>query len=56
MPPLATNLVDPGAKDLGSRPGEKITEGLRERLTTYYQLGARFAKWLAVIKIGEGIQ
>jgi fructose-bisphosphate aldolase, class I len=56
MPPLATNLVDPAAKDLGSGPDEKITEGLRERLTTYYQLGARFAKWLAVIKIGEGIQ
>jgi fructose-bisphosphate aldolase, class I len=50
--------VDTGAKDLAGRPGEKITEGLdglRERLATYYRLGARFAKWRAVIKIGEGI-
>jgi fructose-bisphosphate aldolase, class I len=50
--------VDTGAKDLAGRPGEKITEGLdglRERLSAYYNLGARFAKWRAVIKIGEGI-
>jgi fructose-bisphosphate aldolase class 1 len=50
--------VDTGAKDLAGRPGEKITEGLdglRERLAVYYHLGARFAKWRAVIKIGEGI-
>jgi fructose-bisphosphate aldolase, class I len=50
--------VDTGAKDLAGRPGEKITEGLdglRERLAAYYDLGARFAKWRAVIKIGEGI-
>ena len=50
--------VDTGAKDLAGRPGEKITEGLdglRERLALYYQVGARFAKWRAVIKIGEGI-
>ena len=50
--------VDTGAKDLAGHPGEKITEGLdglRERLAAYYQLGARFAKWRAVIKIGEGI-
>jgi fructose-bisphosphate aldolase, class I len=47
-----------GAKDLAGFPGEKITEGLdglRDRLAAYYQLGARFAKWRAVIKIGKGI-
>ena len=40
--------VDAGAKDLAGFNGEKITEGLdglRERLTEYYDLGARFAKW-----------
>jgi fructose-bisphosphate aldolase class I len=50
--------VDTGAKDLAGHPDEKITEGLdglRERLAEYYKLGARFAKWRAVIKIGEGI-
>jgi len=50
--------VDTGAKDLAGHPGEKITEGLdglRERLAAYYNLGARFAKWRAVIKIGEAI-
>jgi fructose-bisphosphate aldolase, class I len=50
--------VDTGAKDFAGHPGEKITEGLdglRERLAAYYKLGARFAKWRAVIKIGEGI-
>jgi fructose-bisphosphate aldolase, class I len=50
--------VDTGAKDLAGRPGEKVTEGLdglRERIAAYYKLGARFAKWRAVIKIGEGI-
>ena len=50
--------VDTGAKDLAGHPGENITEGLdglRERLAEYYKLGARFAKWRAVIKIGEGI-
>ncbi|HET9375742.1 MAG TPA: class I fructose-bisphosphate aldolase, partial [Chthoniobacterales bacterium] len=50
--------VDTGAKDLAGRPGEEITEGLdglRERLSAYYNSGARFAKWRAVIKIGEGI-
>jgi fructose-bisphosphate aldolase class I len=43
---------------LAGRPGEKITEGLdglRERLAEYSQMGARFAKWRAVIAIGEGI-
>ena len=50
--------VDAGAKDLAGHPGEKITEGLdglRERLAEYSQMGARFAKWRAVIAIGDGI-
>ena len=50
--------VDTGAKDLASRPGEKISEGLdglRERLIEYYQMGARFAKWRAVITVSDGI-
>src|SRR5579871_3100393 len=50
--------VDEGAKDLAGAPGEKITEGLdglRERLAEYYELGARFTKWRAVITIGPGI-
>ncbi|MFO1090413.1 MAG: class I fructose-bisphosphate aldolase [Hyphomicrobiales bacterium] len=50
--------VDAGAKDLAFHPGEKITEGLdglRERLAEYYKLGARFAKWRAVIDIADGI-
>jgi fructose-bisphosphate aldolase class I len=50
--------VDLGAKDLANAPGEKVTEGLdglRERFSEYVELGARFAKWRAVITIGEGI-
>jgi len=50
--------VDTGAKDLAGAPGEKITEGLdglRERIAEYVGMGARFAKWRAVITIGEGI-
>jgi len=50
--------VDTGAKDLASRPGEKISEGLdglRERLIEYYQMGARFAKWRAVITVSDVI-
>jgi len=50
--------VDTGAKEMAGHPGEKITEGLdglRERLNEYYQLGARFSKWRAVITIGENI-
>ena len=50
--------VDKGAKDLAGHPGEKVTEGLdglRERLVEYAELGARFAKWRAVITIGEGL-
>jgi fructose-bisphosphate aldolase class I len=50
--------VDSGAKDMAGHPGEKITEGLdglRGRLAEYVQMGARFAKWRAVIVVGEGI-
>lgn len=46
--------VDKGAKALAGAPGETVTEGLdglRERLAEYYELGARFAKWRAVIDI-----
>jgi len=47
--------VDMGAKDLPGFPGETVTEGLdglRGRLAEYHDLGARFAKWRAVIRIG----
>jgi fructose-bisphosphate aldolase class I len=50
--------VDAGAKDMALHPGEKVTEGLDglpKRLAEYFKLGARFAKWRAVITIGEGI-
>jgi fructose-bisphosphate aldolase, class I len=50
--------VDLGAKDLAGRPGEKVTEGLdglRERLAEYAGMGARFAKWRAVLAIGDGL-
>jgi fructose-bisphosphate aldolase class I len=50
--------VDAGAKELAGHPGEKVTEGLdglRDRLAEYFQMGARFAKWRAVIAIGDGI-
>ena len=50
--------MDVGAKDLAGRPGEKVTEGLdglRDRLHDYFQMGARFAKWRAVIALGDGI-
>jgi fructose-bisphosphate aldolase, class I len=50
--------VDTGAKPLAGFPGETMTEGLdglRERLAEYHRLGARFAKWRAVIDIGNGI-
>ncbi|MGH3788762.1 MAG: class I fructose-bisphosphate aldolase [Pseudonocardiaceae bacterium] len=49
--------VDTGAKDLAGSPGEKVTEGLdglRDRLRDYVSRGARFAKWRAVISIGDG--
>src|SRR5262245_5344577 len=50
--------VDAGAKTLAFSPAEKITEGLdglRERLVEYRGMGAKFAKWRAVIDIGDGI-
>ena len=50
--------VDTGAKDMAGHPGEKITEGLdglRDRLKEYVQVGARFAKWRAVVVVGDGI-
>ena len=50
--------VDTGARDMPGFPGEKITEGLDglgERLAEYHDLGARFAKWRAVIDIAAGI-
>ena len=49
--------VDTGAKPLPACPGETVTEGLdglRERLADYKKLGAGFAKWRAVIDIGDG--
>ncbi len=50
--------LDAGAKPLAKSPGEMITEGLddlRDRIAEYYKMGARFAKWRAVITIGDGI-
>ncbi|HEY1206787.1 MAG: class I fructose-bisphosphate aldolase [Bryobacteraceae bacterium] len=50
--------VDAGAKDMAGHPGEKVTEGLdglRDRLAEYAQMGARFAKWRAVIAVGDVI-
>jgi fructose-bisphosphate aldolase class I len=50
--------VDTGAKDLAGHPGEKITEGLdglRDRFQEYFQMGACFAKWRAVIAISDDI-
>ena len=50
--------VDKGAKELAKAAGEVVTEGLdglRERLSEYRELGARFTKWRAVIRIGDGI-
>jgi len=48
--------VDKGITPLAGRPGETITQGLdglRERLAEYYEIGARFAKWRAVIEISH---
>ena len=50
--------VDAGAENMAAHPGEKITEGLdglRDRLADYSRMGARFAKWRAVITVGDGI-
>ena len=50
--------VDAGAKPLAGHPDEEVTEGLdglRDRLAEYARLGARFAKWRAVIRIGASI-
>ena len=50
--------VDTGAKELANHQGEKITEGLdglRERCAEYFSMGARFAKWRAVIRIDDGL-
>jgi len=50
--------VDTGAKDMAGFPGEKVTEGLdglRDRLAEYSRMGARFAKWRAVIAVGDSI-
>jgi fructose-bisphosphate aldolase, class I len=50
--------VDAGAKPLAAHPGETITEGLdglRDRLAEYHKLGARFAKWRAVIAISDAL-
>ncbi|HEX5128681.1 MAG TPA: class I fructose-bisphosphate aldolase [Usitatibacter sp.] len=50
--------VDAGAHDMALHPGEKVTEGLdglQKRMAEYFGMGARFAKWRAVITIGEGI-
>src|SRR3982750_849866 len=50
--------VDSGAKPMAGQPGETITEGLdglRDRFIEYHRLGARFAKWRAVIDIGSGM-
>ena len=50
--------VDTGARPLAGCPGETVTEGLdwlRDRLAEYRGLGAHFAKWRAVIRIGDGM-
>jgi len=50
--------VDAGAKAMAGHPGEKITEGLdglRDRLGEYSRMGARFAKWRAVLALGDGL-
>ncbi len=50
--------VDTGSKPLANKPDEQVTEGLdglRDRIEEYVELGARFAKWRAVIVIGDGL-
>ena len=49
--------VDKSTHDLAGAPGEFITEGLdglRDRLADYYSMGARFAKWRALLTVGDG--
>jgi fructose-bisphosphate aldolase class I len=55
---IAGIKVDTGARPLAKAPGETVTEGLdrlRERLKEYSEMGARFTKWRAVIRIGPGL-
>jgi fructose-bisphosphate aldolase, class I len=50
--------VDTGAKSLAGSPHETVTEGLdglRDRLKEYRDMGARFAKWRAVIRVTDGL-
>src|ERR1051325_3297021 len=50
--------VDKGSKELAGAPGEEVTEGLdglRERLQEYHQMGARFAKWRAVVNVADKV-
>lgn len=50
--------VDTGAKPLAGSSGESVTEGLdglRDRLSAYHGMGARFAKWRAVIRITDAL-
>jgi fructose-bisphosphate aldolase class I len=50
--------VDTGAQHLAGHPGERVTEGLdglRDRLADYARMGARFAKWRAVVVVGDGL-
>jgi fructose-bisphosphate aldolase class I len=50
--------VDAGVSDMAGHPGEKVSEGLDKlatRMDEYFKMGARFAKWRAVITIGKGI-
>lgn len=55
---LPGNKVDTGAKPLAGFPGETVTErldALRDRLSEYHEMGARFAKWRAVIHVTEAL-
>jgi fructose-bisphosphate aldolase, class I len=55
---LAGIKVDTGAKPLAGHPGESVTEGLdglRDRISAYREMGARFAKWRAVIRINNAL-
>lgn len=55
---IAGIKVDGGTADLAGHPGERVTEGLdglRERLGRYATMGMRFAKWRAVVSIGDGL-